>query len=98
MRAPCGAILATCVPQPDTPLARRFSAIMQLRGSQPMPLTTRFVDALLYATRLHAKQTRKGSDTPYIAHLMAVSALVLEQGAAEDLAIAALLHDAIEDQ
>jgi (p)ppGpp synthase/HD superfamily hydrolase len=61
-------------------------------------LTARFEEALLYATRLHAEQTRKGSDIPYVAHLMAVAGLTLEYGGGEDEAIAALLHDAVEDQ
>lgn len=63
-----------------------------------MLLTNRFEEALVYATQLHAKQTRKGTTTPYISHLLAVTALVLENGGNEDEAIAALLHDAIEDQ
>jgi|SRR5579863_2212936 len=63
-----------------------------------MELSTRFDDALVFASRLHAKQTRKGTDIPYIAHLLAVASIVLEQGGSEDEAIAALLHDAIEDQ
>jgi (p)ppGpp synthase/HD superfamily hydrolase len=61
-------------------------------------LTARFEKALLYATRLHATQTRKASDIPYVSHLMAVAALALEYGGGEDEAIAALLHDAVEDQ
>ncbi len=61
-------------------------------------LTSRFRQALEFATRLHADQIRKGTDIPYIAHLLAVTALVLEHGADEDVAIAALLHDAAEDQ
>jgi (p)ppGpp synthase/HD superfamily hydrolase len=61
-------------------------------------LTKRFEDALIYATQLHANQFRKGTDTPYIAHLLSVTALVLEASGDEDLAIAALLHDAVEDQ
>ena len=61
-------------------------------------LTNRFQDALIYATRLHANQTRKGGATPYIAHLLGVTAIVLEAGGDEDQAIAALLHDAVEDQ
>lgn len=60
--------------------------------------TPRFRDALLYAAQLHATQVRKGSGTPYLAHLLAVAAIVLEHGGDEDEAIAALLHDAIEDQ
>ena len=51
--------------------------------------TPRFRDALLYAAELHAAQTRKASDTPYIAHLLAVAAIVLEHGGNEDEAIAA---------
>jgi (p)ppGpp synthase/HD superfamily hydrolase len=61
-------------------------------------LCKRFEEAFCYATALHATQKRKGSTIPYIAHLMAVCALVLEQGGDEDQAIAALLHDAVEDQ
>jgi (p)ppGpp synthase/HD superfamily hydrolase len=61
-------------------------------------LTTRFEDALSYAFRLHNHQDRKGSDIPYFSHLMGVTALVLEDGGDEDQAIAALLHDAVEDQ
>ena len=61
-------------------------------------LTPRFDDALVYARRLHDGQVRKGSGTPYIGHLLAVTAIVLEHGGNEDEAIAALLHDAVEDQ
>ncbi len=61
-------------------------------------LTARFEQALVYASRLHARQLRKGSATPYVSHLLAVAALVLEHGGDEDQAIAALLHDAVEDQ
>lgn len=61
-------------------------------------LTERFDDALTYARQLHAEQFRKGTATPYLAHLLAVAALVLEAGGDEDEAIAALLHDAVEDQ
>ena len=63
-----------------------------------MALTARFEEALIFATRLHASQFRKGSATPYLAHLLAVTSLVLENGGNEDEAIAALLHDAVEDQ
>jgi (p)ppGpp synthase/HD superfamily hydrolase len=61
-------------------------------------LTSRFETALVFATRLHAHQQRKVRPIPYIAHLLSVAALVLEDGGHEDEAIAALLHDAIEDQ
>lgn len=61
-------------------------------------LSERFTAALTYATELHAKQVRKGSGVPYIAHLLGVASIALEHGANEDEAIASLLHDAIEDQ
>lgn len=63
-----------------------------------MKLSERFIEALVFASQLHANQTRKGSGVPYIAHLMGVASIALEHGANEDEAIAALLHDAIEDQ
>ncbi|MDO8306824.1 MAG: HD domain-containing protein [Actinomycetota bacterium] len=61
-------------------------------------LTQRYADAVAYATAIHATQTRKGNTIPYVAHLIGVSSLVLEAGGTEDMAIAALLHDAVEDQ
>ena len=61
-------------------------------------LTKRFADALEYAATLHVSQVRKGNSTPYVSHLLAVTALVIENGGDEDQAIAALLHDAVEDQ
>ena len=63
-----------------------------------MKLSTRFEEALVFATQLHAGQTRKGTTIPYISHLLAVTAIVLEHGGNEDEAIAARLHDSIEDQ
>jgi (p)ppGpp synthase/HD superfamily hydrolase len=60
-------------------------------------LGPRFRRAFLFAADKHSGQTRKASDTPYIAHLMGVASLVLEFGGDEDLAIAALLHDVVED-
>jgi GTP pyrophosphokinase len=63
-----------------------------------MLLSKRFTQALTFATELHANQTRKGNGVPYIAHLLGVASIALEYGANEDEAIAALLHDAIEDQ
>jgi GTP pyrophosphokinase len=63
----------------------------------PTPLTRRFEQALIFATRKHATQIRKGTGTPYISHLLSVSSLVLEAGGDEDLAVAALLHDVVED-
>jgi (p)ppGpp synthase/HD superfamily hydrolase len=62
------------------------------------PLTTdRFDDALVYASRHHRRQLRKGGRIPYVAHLLAVASIVLEMETTEDEAIAALLHDVIED-
>lgn len=61
-------------------------------------LTDRFDQALVLANRVHRDQCRKGTDIPYVSHLLAVCALVLEYGGDEDQAIAALLHDAPEDQ
>ena len=62
-------------------------------------LTDRFQQALIYAAQVHDGQSRKGGESiPYLAHLMSVAALVLENGGGEDEAIAALLHDAIEDR
>ena len=63
-----------------------------------MPYGEKFEEALLYAARLHRDQTRKGTDTPYITHLLAVAAIVGENGGTEDEVVAALLHDAPEDQ
>lgn len=65
----------------------------------PTHLSDRFEQALMYAFRLHINQVRKDDwQTPYIAHLLATVGLVLEYGGSENEAIAALLHDALEDQ
>jgi (p)ppGpp synthase/HD superfamily hydrolase len=61
-------------------------------------LGPRFEEALTYAARLHREQVRKGSGVPYLSHLLGVAGIALEHGASEDEAIAALLHDAVEDQ
>jgi (p)ppGpp synthase/HD superfamily hydrolase len=55
------------------------------------------VDAVAYTAELHAHDGRKGVDVPYVAHLLGVSSLVLEDGGGEDEAIGGLLHDAVED-
>jgi (p)ppGpp synthase/HD superfamily hydrolase len=60
-------------------------------------LGPRFLRAFLFAAEKHAGQARKASTIPYIAHLMGVASLVLEFGGDEDMAIAALLHDVVED-
>ena len=57
-----------------------------------------FEEALVYAAQLHRDQTRKGTSTPYVTHLLAVAAIVGENGGTENEAVAALLHDAPEDQ
>ena len=62
-----------------------------------MTITPRYGEALQWADELHRPQRRKGKQVPYISHLISVSALVWEDGGTEVQAIAALLHDAIED-
>ncbi len=62
-----------------------------------MTLSRRFNEAFEYAAEVHGTDTRKGTDIPYLAHLLGVTSIALEHGADEDEAIAALLHDAIED-
>lgn len=59
--------------------------------------SSRLIDALRVAATLHATQQRKGSEVPYLSHLLGTCSIALEYGADEDEAIAALLHDAIED-
>ncbi len=62
-----------------------------------MNLSPRFEEALQYAALVHAGQKRKGTGTPYLAHLLGVASIAIEYGADESQAIAALLHDAAED-
>jgi (p)ppGpp synthase/HD superfamily hydrolase len=61
-------------------------------------LGERFAEALGYANRVHSGQIRGSDGQPYIAHLLRVAGLVIQDGGSEDEAIAALLHDAVEDQ
>jgi GTP pyrophosphokinase len=63
-----------------------------------LPYGEKFEDALIYAARLHRDQARKGSDVPYVTHLLAVASIVSENGGTEDEVVAALLHDAPEDR
>ena len=78
--------------------ARKVWETMNKQKEQPtVQLTSRYIEAVAYANEHHAKQTRKGKDVPYMAHLLAVSSLVLEAGGDEDQAIAGLLHDVAED-
>ena len=64
---------------------------------QPWQLSNRFDEAFLYAHEAHRRQRRKKTDRPYISHLMGVASLVLQYGGDEEQAIAALLHDVVED-
>lgn len=76
----------------------KTGAAKKKRQPQKTPnLGRRFIRAFTFAAQKHAKQTRKASTIPYLAHLMGVASLVLEAGGAEELAIAALLHDVVED-
>jgi (p)ppGpp synthase/HD superfamily hydrolase len=63
-----------------------------------LPYGEKFEDALIYAARLHRDQARKGSDVPYVTHLLAVASIVSENGGTEDEVVAALLHDGPEDR
>lgn len=72
--------------------ARRSSS----RGK--LALSNRFIEALSYAARIHSRQLRKRIGRPYIGHLLSVISIVFEYGGDEEMAIAALLHDAVEDQ
>jgi (p)ppGpp synthase/HD superfamily hydrolase len=67
------------------------------KPSKPPRLGTRLQRAFTYAATKHEGQSRKGTAVPYLSHLMAVTSLVLEAGGDEDMAIAALLHDVVED-
>ncbi len=70
---------------------------MAARPKRPTELTEAFELALALANTSHQGQVRKGTAIPYISHLLGVASLVLEDGGDEEDAIAALLHDAIED-
>jgi (p)ppGpp synthase/HD superfamily hydrolase len=77
----------------------RARTIATGRGLVPTTyLTDRFASAVSYASAIHATQTRKGTELPYLCHLLAAAGTVLEAGGDEDQAIGALLHDAAEDQ
>ena len=74
-----------------------MASLTTLGKPAQIKLGRRFEQALLFAHRQHAGQLRKGTPAPYISHLLGVAGLVLEAGGDEDLAIAALLHDVVED-
>lgn len=68
-------------------------------SNSDLPVTwVRLADGVAFALDVHANQVRKGSNAPYASHLLGVASLVLEHGGDEDQAVAAMLHDAIEDQ
>jgi (p)ppGpp synthase/HD superfamily hydrolase len=78
-------------------VARKFMEVGKNTSRNAPALGPRLQQAFRYAAAKHAGQTRKQSAVPYLSHLMAVASLVLEAGGDEDLAIAALLHDVVED-
>ena len=80
-------VLEAAKPYPVKP--GRDPAFVRLGG--------RFDEALAYVAEMHREQARKGGPVPYLSHLLGVASLVLEYGGDEDQAIAALLHDTIED-
>jgi len=71
--------------------------VKKKKSAKPPVLGKGLQRAFRYAAEKHAGQTRKQSAVPYLSHLMAVTSLVLEGGGDEDMAIAALLHDVVED-
>jgi (p)ppGpp synthase/HD superfamily hydrolase len=75
----------------------RFMEMRRKISLKPPHLGTRLQRAFRYAAEKHDGQTRKQTAVPYLSHLMAVASLVLEAGGDEDMAIAALLHDVVED-
>jgi (p)ppGpp synthase/HD superfamily hydrolase len=81
--------------KPGSGNTRKESIVTE--SSTGTQLTERYGAAVELARTLHAADVRKGTTTPYFAHLLSVSALVLEHGGSEDQAIAGLLHDAAED-
>src|SRR6266481_3843416 len=87
---------ATLYPSLPADAARR--KIVMSDDRRATKLGARFDQAFRFAAEKHATQTRKRTPVPYLSHLMSVAALVLEAGGDEDQAIAALLHDVVEDQ
>lgn len=85
---------APAAPAPDA--ARPYPA-KKNRHSGFVRLGERFDRAVDYAIEAHREQARKSSPVPYLSHLFGVMSLVLEYGGDEDQAIAALLHDTLED-
>ncbi|MGA7685144.1 MAG: HD domain-containing protein [Terriglobales bacterium] len=77
--------------------AKLGAAGLRPAGPRPTKLGPKLKRAFAYAAKMHAGQARKGTTVPYLSHLMAVTSLVLEAGGDEAMAIAALLHDVVED-
>src|SRR3954464_3820219 len=75
---------------------RQWTRVPETYTDEPI-LTDAFDRAFLLASDHHRRQLRKGTATPYVAHLLAVASLTLEMGGSETEAIGALLHDAVED-
>jgi (p)ppGpp synthase/HD superfamily hydrolase len=76
----------------------KVPAASRARADRDQELGERFADALGYAARAHRGQIRGSDEQPYIGHLVRVAGLVIQEGGSEDEVIAALLHDAVEDQ
>jgi (p)ppGpp synthase/HD superfamily hydrolase len=79
------------------PVEKKIQAEV-VRHKSDKGFSRRFERAFAYAARLHTKQFPKGTNRPYIGHLLAVTSMVIQFGGDEDMAIAALLHDEVEDQ
>ena len=84
------------LPQPHLRPSLAYNGLVPRFADEPT-LSPRLAQAFSLALELHGRQLRKSTKTPFLAHLMSVCALVLEDGGTEDQAIAALLHDAVED-
>ncbi len=69
-----------------------------MSAKQGRPFSEKFASALHYAVKVHGKQVRERTQKPILGHLLSVTSIVIEYGDDETLAIAALLHDAVEDQ
>lgn len=89
--------MKTVAKKTQPPFGSAQGKLRPLRTQRKIELGPRFLRAFVFAAEKHSGQTRKASTIPYIAHLMGVASLVLEAGGDEDLAIAALLHDVVED-
>lgn len=103
MIAHCGTRAALSVMQQQCQVADRATLMVDhrynsdMKGNYMAQLTDRFTHAVEYARMAHGPQVRKGTEITYLAHLLSVAALVLENGGTEDQAIAGLLHDTLED-